>query len=372
MNINLKKVKFLIQVFLIVFVNKSNAQFNNLIKDSIYSKNLKEQRQLNIYLPTEYAEKKDTTMHYPVLYVLDGASHTLSVSGLINELAETSYSYTLPKMIVVFIKNTNRTRDLTPYPISKNEIVPEEIAKETGGADAFTSCIKDEIIPYIESKYPVTPYRALIGHSFGGIFALNTLAKHKEMFDDYIVIDPSTWYDDRKFSHQVLDSLSKNNYKGKSLFVAIANTTNQKDTSIVKKAKDINSEHERSIIEFNTKVKQIKNQLRYSSKYYPDDDHRSIPTIAQYDGLRFFFKGLKFSFDEILTPEFQPRKRIIAHFENLSQKLKYTMPVPSAILEGCYKDYGDIKDIKRQKEVLSLYKELYPEKAAKFIKDQQK
>ena len=36
-------------------------------------------------------------------------------------------------------------------------------------------------------KYPVTPYRALIGHSFGGIFALNVLANHKEIFDDYIV-----------------------------------------------------------------------------------------------------------------------------------------------------------------------------------------
>ena len=372
MNIDLKKVKFLILVLSIVLVNKSNAQFNNLVKDSVYSKILKEQRQINIYLPTEYLEKRDTTIHYPVLYVLDGSSHSLSVSGLINELAETSYSYTLPKMIVVFIKNTNRTRDLTPYPISKSEIVPEEIAKETGGAEAFTSCIKNEIIPHIESKYPVTPYRALIGHSFGGIFALNTLAKHKEMFDDYIVIDPSTWYDDRKFSHQVLDSLNKNNYKGKSLFIAIANTTNQKDTSLVKKAKDINSEHERSIIEFNTRVKQMKNQLNYFSKYYPDDDHRSIPTIAQYDGLRFFFKGLKFSFDEILTPEFQPRKRIIAHFENLSKKLRYTMPIPSAILEGCYNDYSDQKDTKRKNEVLDLYKELYPEKATKFIESQKK
>lgn len=368
MNIKLKIIALLI---FIALSNKVNAQMNNLIKDSIYSKTLQEQRQLFIYLPSDYVEKKDTTMHYPVLYVLDGASHSLSVSGLINELAETSNSYTLPKMIVVFIKNTKRTRDLTPYPISKSELVPEALAKETGGAEAFTKCIKEEIIPYISSKYPVTPYRALIGHSFGGIFALNVLANHKEMFDDYIVIDPSTWYDNRKFSHQVLNTIARSDYKGKSLFLAIANTVNQKDTTLVKKAKDINSEHERSIIEFNTRVKQIKNNLNYASRYYPDDDHRSVPTIAKYDGLRFLFKELKFSFDEILTPTFQPRKRIIAHFENLSQKLKYTMPVPSAILEGCYKDYGDIKDIKRQEEVLGLYKELYPEKAAKFINDQQ-
>lgn len=366
----MSKIKIITLLIIIALSNKVNAQINNLIKDSVYSTILQEQRQLLIYLPADYLENKDNTMRYPVLYVLDGASNSLSVSGLINELAETSNSYTLPKMIVVFIKNTKRTRDLTPYPISKSEILPEEIAKYTGGGENFTNCIKKEIIPFIETKYPTTPYRALIGHSFGGIFALNILANHKEMFDDYIVIDPSTWYDDRKFSHQVLNNLSKSDYKGKSLFVAIANTTNQRDTTIVKKSKDINSEHERSIIDFNTRIKQIKNNLNYASKYYPDDDHRSIPTIAKYDGLRFLFKGLKFSFDEILTPTFQPRKRIITHFDNLSKKLKYAMPVPTAVLEGCYRDYGDIMDIKRQKEVIDLYKELYPEKAEKFIQDQ--
>jgi uncharacterized protein len=263
--------------------------------------------------------------------------------------------------------NTKRTRDLTPYPISKSNILPEEVLKITGGAENFTACIEKEIIPHIASLYPVTPYRALIGHSLGGIFALNVLAKHKEIFDDYLVIDPSTWYDDRKFSNQVLTTLAKHDYKDKSLFIAIANTTNQKDTSLVKKAKDLNSEHERSILEFNSKIKLIKNNLKYASKYYPEDDHRSVPTIAKYDGLRFFFKGLKFSLDELLAPEYQPRKEIIKYYDQLSKKLKYNISIPTAILETCYNEYADIKDLKRQNEVLGLYQERYPEKAEKFI-----
>jgi len=351
----------------IIIINSSSAQFNSLLQDSIYSNILKEQRQLLIYLPNDYVEKKDTTMHYPVLYVLDGASHFLSVSGLVNELAETSNSYTLPKMIVVFIKNTKRTRDLTPYSISKSKTLPEESLKFTGGAENFTACIQKEIIPHIESKYRVTPYRALIGHSFGGIFALNVLANHKEIFDDYIIIDPSTWYDDRKFSNQVLNTLAKNDYKGKSLFIALANTTNQKDTSLVKKLKDLNSEHERSILEFNSKIKLIKNNLNYAFKYYPEDDHRSVPTIAKYDGMRFLFKGLKFSFDALLLPTYQPRKELVAYYDNLSKKLKYKMPIPPSILEACYQEYANVKDLKRQNEVLELYKEFYPEKAENFI-----
>ena len=351
----------------ILLINSTSAQFNSLVQDSIYSNILKEQRQFLIYLPKDLVEKKDTTMHYPVLYVLDGVSNFLSVSGLVNELAETSNSYTLPKMIVVFIKNTQRTRDLTPYHILKSNILPEESLKFTGGAEDFTACIKNEIIPHIESKYPVTPYRALIGHSLGGIFALNVLANHKEIFDDYIVIDPSTWYDDRKFSHQVLNALAKNDYKGKSLFIAIANTTNMKDTSLVKKLKDLNSEHERSILEFNSKIKLIKNNLNYAFKYYPEDDHRSVPTIAKYDGLRFLYKGLKFSFDELLSPEYQPRKEIVRYYNNLSKKIKYKIPIPPSILEACYQEYADINDLKRENEVLELYKEYYPEKVKKFI-----
>jgi predicted alpha/beta superfamily hydrolase len=67
--------------------------------------------------------------------------------------------------------------------------------KETGGADLFTRFLETDVFNYVASKYPVSNYRTLVGHSFGGIFALNILAKHKNLFDNYIVIDPSTWYD---------------------------------------------------------------------------------------------------------------------------------------------------------------------------------
>ena len=45
------------------------------------------------------------------------------------------------------------------------------------------------------------------------------------------------------------------------------------------------------------------------------------------------------------------------------------MPIPPTMLEVCYQEYADIKDLKRQNEVLELYKECYPEKVEKFICD---
>ena len=79
MNTDMKKI--ILFALLILSANLSIAQFNSLVKDSVYSNVLKEQRQILIYLPKDYVEKKDSTTHYPVLYVLDGASHFLSISG---------------------------------------------------------------------------------------------------------------------------------------------------------------------------------------------------------------------------------------------------------------------------------------------------
>lgn len=367
MNIDLKKVKFLILVLSIVLVNKSNAQFNNLVKDSVYSTILNEQRNLIVYLPNEYLSKKDTTIHYPVLYVLDGNSNYLSVSGMVQDLSETSRTYTIPKLIIVCISNTKRTRDLTPYPAAKSDFLSEQIAKETGGAENFIKCIQDEIIPYISNKYPVTPYKALIGHSFGGIFALNALAKHKEIFDDYIVIDPSTWYDDRKFANSVLDSVSKNDYKGKTVFLAIANTNNQTDTNKVKISKAVFSEHEKSILAFNKKIKMVKGNLVYHSKYYPEDNHSSVAVNAIYDGIRFLFKDVRFNVDAIIEPSYSPKRDIPAYFQKVSNKIKFPLKVSPEFLEMCDMRYFSRKDEKKRQELRELYKSLYPEKAATYI-----
>ena len=151
-----------------------------------YSSIYKGSRDLLVYLPKDARENKDSLARYPVLYVLDGGAHFLSVAGMIKELAEFAGDMVLPKMIVVCVPSYNRNNELTPYPITANKLVPEEITKETGGAEKFTRFLETEVFKYIATKYPASNYRTLIGHSFGGIFALNVLAKHKNLFDNYI------------------------------------------------------------------------------------------------------------------------------------------------------------------------------------------
>jgi len=352
----------------LLFCIESQAQYYMGTTDSVYSSIYKESRDLLVYLPKDARENKDSLARYPVLYVLDGGAHFLSVAGMIKELAEFAGDMVLPKMIVVCVPSYNRNNELTPYPITANKLVPEEITKETGGAEKFTRFLETEVFKYIATKYPASNYRTLIGHSFGGIFALNVLAKHKNLFDNYIVIDPSTWYDDRKFSKQVLDSLTKNNYAGKALFIGVANTTDIADTTEVKKQKTNISEHERSIIAFNTGVRSIKNNgLVFNAKYYPDDDHVSVPTIATYDGLRIIFAKNRFSYAAIEAPSYKPATDIPLFFKNQSKALGYHIAVPTDVLERCDAVYKRKHDKARQEAVRNLYKTLYPTEAKKYI-----
>ena len=51
--------------------------------------------------------------------------------------------------------------------------------------------IEKELVPHVEANYPVTQFRTLIGHSYGGLFTLFALAERPALFNYYLAIDPS-------------------------------------------------------------------------------------------------------------------------------------------------------------------------------------
>jgi len=67
------------------------------------------------------------------LYVLDGDSHFLSVSGIVQNLSEKGGNKVLPEMIIVCIPNTNRTRYLTPYNVGADAHLNDSMASPNDG-----------------------------------------------------------------------------------------------------------------------------------------------------------------------------------------------------------------------------------------------
>lgn len=204
--------------FLLLSLTVCKAQdLNNAITigtvDSLKSKILNETREIWVYVP----DNGNPTQKYPVAYLLDGDWYFHSFTGIVSHLGEISGNSVIPDMIVVGIVNTDRIRDLTPtVDSSTNEL--------TGGGEAFTSFIEKELMPYVETKYPVTPYRMLIGHSIGGLLVVNTFLKHTSLFNSYIALDPSLWWDSKKLLNESHSILKQDKFKGKSLFLAIANS----------------------------------------------------------------------------------------------------------------------------------------------------
>ena len=275
--------------------------------DTMWSATLKENRRYLVHTPPSYNDSTFQPRHYPVLYLLDGDAHFHSVTGLIQILGSgVNATFVLPEMIVVAIPNTNRTRDMTPTRVERGMPGnPQATFAASGGMSNFLSFIKNELIPRVEEKYRTAPYRVFVGHSFGGITAINALYTIPETFNAYVAIDPSLWWDSRVLLKQARERFSKPGLAGRTLYVAQANTIQPGDTTL--------NAHFNAILQFNGILESFnKSGLRYAYKYYPGDSHGSVPLIAEYDALRFIFDSynvplgiatvLRFESSELVAP----------------------------------------------------------------------
>ena len=157
------------------------------------------------------------------MYLLDGDAHFYSVMGMIQQLSTVNGNSVCPEMILIGIPNTDRMRDLTPTYVT--EAMGDTLFNETtGGLVNFTSFIENELMPFVESHYPVSPFKMYIGHSLGGLAVIHTLLTRPYLFNSWVAIDPSLWWDDRLIN-TMSDSLKhKSKYADESLYLAIANT----------------------------------------------------------------------------------------------------------------------------------------------------
>lgn len=183
---------------------------------TVESRVLGETRRINVYLPAGYAETP--AMRVPVLYMPDGglAEDFIHVAGLVQIGAANG---TMRPMLLVGIENTQRRRDLTPPTESERD---RKIAPVVGGAAAFRKFLREELMPLIRERYRTTEERAIVGESLAGLFAIDTLLSEPELFDTYIAIDPSLWWNDGKFLAAAPARVAAVNAPGKTLWFAAA------------------------------------------------------------------------------------------------------------------------------------------------------
>lgn len=174
-------------------------------ESTIKSALLGEDRILNISLPDGYNQKD--TIKYPVIYVLDGSidEDFIHISGLVQYSSFEWVNY-IPKSIVVGIATVNRKRDFT-FPSTVKE--QKKAYPEAGHSDKFIAFIEKELQPFINSNYKTNNSKTIIGQSLGGLLETEILFKKPELFNRYIIISPSLWWDNGSLLNSNAEILSE-------------------------------------------------------------------------------------------------------------------------------------------------------------------
>ena len=349
-------MKYIIVLAILLGMGACSHPDNKIVigkTDHIYSKILKENREIWVHLPRSMNNSVFSTSRYPVIYLLDGDGHFSSVTGMLEQLTEINGNMLFPEMIVVGITNTDRMRDLTPTHTQLNFAGDSSQPSTSGGGEEFISFIEKELIPHIDSLYPTSPYKVFIGHSLGGLTVMNTLIRHPQIFNAYLAIDPSMWWDRRSLLKQSGSILMQNNFKGKTLFLGVANTMSPGlDTATVRKDTILSNQHIRSILSLTDTLKKATgNGLRWEYKYYNEDSHGSVPLISEYDGLRFIFDFYNFKnanqlFDKNVSAEMAVNS-VKDHYKKVSQEMGYEVGPPEEYINDL--GYGFLQNKMNEK-----------------------
>jgi predicted alpha/beta superfamily hydrolase len=314
------------------------AQKDNRIvigtKDTIYSKILNEKRTILVHVPDG-----DKTQHYPVLYVLDGEDHFQSALAIVEQI-----SGIIPNMVIIGITNTDRERDLTPTHVNPDRYVNAGEAKHTGGGENFIGFIEKELIPYVDSHYPTTSYRTFSGHSLGGLAVINAFINHTSLFNAYIAIDPSLWWEGERWIKKHEAELPQHNFSNKALFLGVANNipAGMDTVSILSDTTDA-APVTHALLPFVHWLQHEKlNGFRWGYKFYPNEWHGSVELNAEYDALRYLFKFYHFDMNNFRAhPELNADSLLGAHFDEVSAKLGYkVLPTEDLVNQLAYDCMG--------------------------------
>ncbi|MDH6307509.1 putative alpha/beta superfamily hydrolase [Dysgonomonas sp. PFB1-18] len=245
---------------------------------TLYSDVLQEERGYWMHLPESYGQ--DTTKAYPVLYLLDGESFFHSLVGISKTLASGRGKY-LPPCIIVGVLSTNRTRDFTPTSSAaeRNGKVSPNVIPQGGGSEIFSRFLIEELRSIIDNTYKTNGENMLIGHSYAGLFTVNTFLHHTELFDIYLALDPSLWWDQGKLSKEAAELIKGKDFTGKSLYIGVAS----------KKRTDRVDIHLNRVNHLLTEILPQAHNLHFFTRSFPEENHGTIAIPGMYDGIKQLF-----------------------------------------------------------------------------------
>lgn len=146
----------------------------------------------------------DPERRFPLVVCLDG----LWTFGVVRDAFRLlPLSRELPEAVVVGVSHVHpdlkgvtqmRAIDFTPT----NAVAPSLTgvrtpAEQVGQAARFRRFLLDVLVPTVTARYRTSDDRTLVGHSFSGLFGVDTLLHEPEAFNRWVLASPSVWWDDQ-------------------------------------------------------------------------------------------------------------------------------------------------------------------------------
>jgi tetratricopeptide (TPR) repeat protein len=239
--------------------------------------------------------------------------------------------------VLAFWTRDGRERDLSPTALKDRS--------GTGGAARFLAFLKDELRPRIEGGYRTAPYRILVGHSLGGLFAIHTLTSAADAFNAYVAISPSLWWDDRRMLRQAETFFAGRSDLQAFLYFTVGNEPGK------------NVENNRSLAAV-LKAKAPRG-LQWEFRYMERESHFTTPHRSTYDALEALFAGWEppAGLDTV--------KALQAHYEALAKRFPIGVKIPEAVLHN----FGYELMEKRPDEAIDAFKlnvQLHPDSASVY------
>ncbi len=250
---------------------------------------------LYLSLPRDYQQ---TTHSYPVVYLLDPDYSFALAHNIVEHFVDRG---DLPPMILVGVGypgksqdkvayRRHRTRDYTPSHTFEGGYGPA-FQTLSGGGPAFRDFFAKQLIPWIGKNYRTSDNRALVGHSYGGLFATYVLLTTPDLFDRYLAVSPSYWYDQRLIFRLEQQAAEKLDDLAARVFLSVGELESVSSAPL---RGDPPHRRQPMVEDLERLARRLRARnyprLELATQVFPDENHNSVFPAALTRGLRWLFE----------------------------------------------------------------------------------
>jgi uncharacterized protein len=250
-----------------------------------------------VWLPPSYASSPDR--RYPVLFTTDMPQSFPLIVGLQRRMRGGERG--LEDAIIVGLGYAagdtgeySRRRDYTPTPHGDIDAASDMPGRTVayGEAEGYRLHLRDEVFPFLESRYRIDPARRIYaGHSYGGLFGTHALLTEPEMFQKYILMSPSLWYGRRLMIARERGYATRHKDMPAQAFFMIGGEETVPDPD----TEPFANSRMAMVEDMDEMVRMLKGRnypsLQVQSRVFPGEDHGSVYVDAIKTGMEWALQG---------------------------------------------------------------------------------